>query len=124
MPVESDADILGMFDAEEFGVAATWYPGWGRNWPRSLEIDMQAGTYALFVEGTDLALIRDNPAAEIAGFGAGSVATAVHVILPAAALPAPPLRKDVITIAAASYAVETPTHDVDRALIFLTLSGS
>jgi hypothetical protein len=27
MPVESDADLLGMFDAQDFGVAATWRAG-------------------------------------------------------------------------------------------------
>ncbi len=114
MPVESDADILGMFDAGEFGVAAAWAPGWGRDWSRTLLADLQAGTYLLSTAATDLTVIRDDPTDRAFGGGAGAMAGQMEVMLPAASLAADPLRDDVMTIDGASFAIEAAASDIDR----------
>lgn len=123
MPVESDADLLGMFDAQDFGVAATWAPGWSRDWPRTLIADVVAGTYSLSSDTTDLAVIRDDPADRTASFGGnlGSIARRDELMLPAAALPGEPLRDDLMTIAGASFEVEHAVSDIDRLVWRVTL---
>lgn len=125
MPVESDADILGMFDAADFGVAATWGPGWGRDWPRALVADLLLGTVTLSAETVDLDVIQDDPSDRtFGGGGLGAVTARNQVMLPAAALPVEPLRDDPMTIDGAACRVETPVSDVDRLVWRLTLGDA
>jgi hypothetical protein len=69
MPVESAADLLGMFDAEEFGVAATWRAG-------------GTGT------ATPVTVLLDVPDVDSTGFGVPVRAGSRVVRVPRAALPA------------------------------------
>jgi hypothetical protein len=123
MPVESDADILGMFDAADFGVAATWAPAWSRDWPRTLVADLVADTYTLSVDTTALAVIQDDPSDATPAFGGGlgAIAQGRTIMLPAAALPAEPLRDDLMTVAGTDCRIEAATSDVDRRLWRATL---
>jgi hypothetical protein len=68
MPVESDADILGMFDAADFGVAATW----------------RAGGVGAPVVAT---VILNQPDVDSAGFGVPVRAGSRVVMVPRATLP-------------------------------------
>lgn len=122
MPVESDADLLGMFDAEEFGVAAVWHPGWARDWPRAMVLDLEAETASLTTDGAAVVVMRDNPAGVVAGGGLGAIADRLEVILPVAALPVTPSRQDILLIEGAIFMVEQAETSIDRALWLLTLS--
>lgn len=102
MPVESDADLLGMFDAGEFGAAATWTPAAARGLPYS---------------NVALTVIEDDPTA--GGFNA--TARQVEVMVPLPALPAEPQRNDTMTVAGAPYRVDAATSDIDRRVWRLTL---
>jgi hypothetical protein len=97
MTVEDAADLAGMFDLADFGLAATWLP--------------------LAGGASSVALILDRE--EPGGFG-GAAAFAARV--PAASLPGAPRRGDRLTIGTASYAVEAADLDADGVLYRLTLS--
>lgn len=123
MPVDSDADILGMFDAEEFGVAATWGPGWKRPWPRTLVMDFVTLTGSLTAETADLVVIRDNPTDNAGAFSAsGSVARRDAIMLPSAAIGAEPLHGDQVTVDGAAAQVAQTESDIDRRLWRATLA--
>lgn len=117
MPVDSDADILGMFSADDFGVAATWAPGWTRDWPRTLVADLVAGTITLTTETTDLVVIQDDPTDRAASFGGtGTIARRDSIMLPAAALPASPMNADPVTVDGGAFAIGHAESDIDRRL--------
>lgn len=87
MPVESAADLAGMFDADEFGDAAAWGPGWARPWPRTVEADLVALTVTFSAATTTVNVILDQPDADSAAFGVGVRAATRMAMLPRAALP-------------------------------------
>lgn len=123
MPVESAADILGMFGAEDFGVAASWGPAWSRDWPRTLVMDLVTGVNALSAETVDLSVIQDGPNDATPAFGGGQGAMTQRrvIMLPAAALPAEPFRDDLVTVAGAASRAEAAASDIDRLVWRLTL---
>jgi hypothetical protein len=125
MPVESDADLLGMFDAADFGIASTWSPGWDRDWPRSVLIDLEAESYVRSVEETGIVVMRDDQRQVAAGFAAsGTIAPRFEVMLPLPALSAEILRGDLLRVGGELLVVEASTSDIEARIWRITLSDA
>lgn len=101
MPVESAADLAGMFDTADHAVSALWKIG-------------GAGA------GVTVAAIVDSPDGDAFGGGLGAVARRSLATLPMAAAPSL-ARGDTLTIAGIVWRVEKAEADIERAVLTVTL---
>lgn len=125
MAVDSDADLLAMFDAEDFGVTASWAPGWERDYyGRTLTVDMQSGAASIEAAQTAMTVIPDEDAQAVPAFGGGpgGAAGRMVVLAPAPAFPVAPEHGDLMEVGAVAFKVEVATSSIDRRVWVLTLS--
>jgi hypothetical protein len=103
VPVESDADLLGMFDPAEFGVAAQWTQAGGGP-PLSITV-----------------IPLQPEAVREAMEGARSVAIAASVRVPVAAVGGRMIRGDLLSFGGQAYRVAEVNQTDDGALLDVAL---
>lgn len=122
MPVEDDADLLGMFDPAEHGVAAIYTPAASVRM-RWLGLDFLADSYTTVTRGdpVPVTVMWLRPEDSFGGDTPANLALASRVMVPAVSLPARPLRNDLIEIGALAYRVAEVRQEDDGALFTLQL---
>jgi len=119
------ADALADIHADpDVSVACAWAPSWARAWPRTMLLDLEAGTATLTVQPAELRCIDAQPREPAYTLGGPAIlADSRRISIPIAELPAEPDRGDQVDVGAASYAVDAaPERDVEGLTWFITLA--
>lgn len=103
--------------------ACTWAPGWDRDWPRALVLDLDAMTATISAEAVALRGVVTQPTDGAFGTGSlGAMAQSLTLDVATADLSAAVLRGDFVTIGGDTYKVESPSVDVEGVTWRLVLS--
>lgn len=119
------ADALADLHADpDVSVACEWAPGWDRDWPRTLLMNLQTGEATLTVETQALRGVEAKPVEGGFGYQPGVIAGRRNIDLVRTDLPVDAMRGDLLMVGADSLTVETAEVDLEGLTWRLMLSVS
>lgn len=119
------ARALGALHADpNLSVPCAWTPGWDRDWPRTLDLDLEAGGATLSADAVSLRGIEGKEEARSFGASLQAIAPRRTLDIRLADLPVEPAREESITIGAEAFLVETAERDLEGLTWRLVLSDA